>query len=72
MEYLVKFGIDVISKRNLISRKEGVLGLIVEADLEDVQMPENLPVIKDMIIQDVQPKIKQRIFNVEVLSIAQK
>lgn len=34
MDYKIKFGIDVISKRNLVSRKNGEINLTTDATTE--------------------------------------
>lgn len=72
MEYTVEFGIDVISKRNLISRKNGEIDITTEATVEELNWEDNQKVLKDMIYLDVQPKVKQKIFNVEILKIRTK
>lgn len=72
MEYTIKFGLDIISKRNLISRKNGEIDLTVEADLEDLKRTDNEKVLKQMIHKDVQSKLKQKIFNIEILEINEK
>lgn len=72
MEYTVEFGIDVISKRNLISRKTGEIGITTDATIEDLQREDNRKTIMNMIYLDVQPKLKQKIFNVEILKVRGK
>lgn len=69
MEYTVKFGIDVISKRNLISRKNGEIDLTTDVVIDDLKQSNNEKVLKHMIVADVQPKLKQKIFNVEIINI---
>jgi hypothetical protein len=72
MEYTVEFGVDVISKRNLISRKNGEIDVTTEATIEELNWEDNKKVLMDMIFLDVQPKLKQKIFNVEILKIREK
>jgi len=69
MVYIVEFGIDVISKRNLISRKNGDIEVTTDATVEELNWEDNKNVLKEMICADVQPKVKQKIFNVEILKI---
>lgn len=69
MEYTVKFGVDVVSKRNLISRKNGEIDLTTDAVIDDLKQLDNEKVLKHMIVKDVQPKMKQKIFNVEIINI---
>ena len=72
MEYVVEFGIDVISKRNLVSRKNGEIEVTTDASIEELNYEDNKKVLMDMIYVDVQPKVKQKIFNVEITKIKLK
>lgn len=72
MEYTVEFGIDMISKRSLISRKNGEIDITTDATIEELGWEDNQKVIKDLIFIDVQPKVKQKIFNVEILKVRGK
>ena len=66
-EYTVEFDIDVISKRSLISRKSGEIYINSHLSLTDLKKEENA--IKALIYQDVQPKVKQQIFNIEICKV---
>ena len=68
--YKIDFGVDVISKRNLISRKNGDCVFKTAATLSDMKMKENQGVIVNMIFNDIQPQLKQKIFNIEILKIS--
>lgn len=62
----------MISKRNLISRKNGEIDITTDATIEDLQRKDNRKTIMNMIYLDVQPKVKQKIFNVEILKVRGK
>lgn len=72
MEYTIEFGIDVISKRNLISRKNGEIDVTTDATSEEMWFGDNQKVLKDMVFSAIQTKVKQKIFNVEILKVKSK
>ncbi len=65
MNYIVKFAIDIISKRNLISRRTGEFDITTDHKAEILNNDNQR--LKYLIYEDVQPKLKQKIFNVEII-----
>lgn len=70
MDYTIEFGLDVISKKGLVSRKNGHIDITTDATIEDLQREDNRKTIMDMIYLDVKPKLKQKIFNIEIIKIS--
>jgi len=71
MKYTVEFGVDMIGKRNNIKRVNGEIDMtsLEQVSLDQLQCDENKNVLKGIIKQNVQPKYKQQIFNVEIIKI---
>lgn len=68
-EYTVKFGVDTISKRSIVRRRNGEMNVTTDATLEDMRREDNAKTLKDMFYMDVHNQVKDKIFNIEILEI---
>lgn len=71
MEFKVEFAFDCINRKSLVMRKYGEFNLTSEKDIdiEALKWEDNAKIIKDMIYLDIKPKVKYKIFNIEILNI---
>lgn len=70
MDYIVKFALDVVNKKSLVMRKYGEVDISTNESVE--QINNDNQELKDLIRTDLQPKVKQTIFNVEILGATSK
>lgn len=66
ISYTVKFNIDCISKKSMISRKSGEVNITTDAVPEDLMYSNDLMYL---IAKEMSKKLNKNIFNVEIINV---